>query len=282
MSLKLFLASTLFSSMAMAAAMNCNNPYLQNHQFIPAADKASIKELCTRIEAARLANSNLKNNIDALKTKQRSCAAVSGWDAAKAILGNAKQENFTELEACAREQKGYETQIASQQATLSQTETSLEQVQAKYVEIVGKAVEVAADKKIDAEKKAATDFKVATAKEVEANIENYFSKMNLSLLSAQVLNMQATGELDKIARAMDQSVLGLYMRDRMAGLLNSKAMCSAVAQCPNPREIKGTDLNEAFSGKLSTSVQNIVDATQKAAAEAAAKPAVPAAGRKSR
>lgn len=61
--------------------------------------------------------------------------------------------------------------------------------------------------------------------------------------------------LDRVSDALDQQMIGVYMRDKMHQMLNSNAMCSAVSKCEggmrkNPAEdVKFSDMDEIFGNK---------------------------------
>lgn len=102
----------------------------------------------------------------------------------------------------------------------------------------------------------------------ESSMNREFNNLRISVYDDRLRVADAQAKLSRMARAVDNSALGLYLRDRMAGLLNSPKMCQVVAACPTASTVAGRDLNSIFNGSANTSAAD-------ALGEAPAAPAAP-------
>lgn len=118
-------------------------------------------------------------------------------------------------------------------------------------------------KSADAFNRSNAEAKITETQRMELDniVNDEFTNMKLSIFDSRLRNNDAALNLEKMSRALDNSAMGLYLRDRMAGLLNSEVMCSAVKACPEPRNIKGKDLNSIFNSKMTTSASDVSESS---------------------
>jgi hypothetical protein len=99
-------------------------------------------------------------------------------------------------------------------------------------------------------------------RDLHNQVRSNIMDMRMSVVEIMALNDRSSAKLESIATAIDNSALGVYMRDRMAAVLSSAATCKAVSTCASgtPTAIKGSELNSAFNSKMGTTAAEVVPA----------------------
>jgi hypothetical protein len=118
-------------------------------------------------------------------------------------------------------------------------------------------------------------IKATSEERSEGSMNREFNNLRISVYDDRIRIGDAQAKLSKMSRAVDNSALGLYLRDRMAGLLNSPKMCEVVKACPNPSTVAGRDLNSVFNGSAGTSAADAIGGAAGATAPATPDALVP-------
>lgn len=259
----MILASLILSSMVAHAALSvadtnsCKNAPIQRDSFVSAAVKKQNYNLCIATRTNAQDAASLRSQIATLKDQEASCFQDS-----RGLMGrifNTAQASPTaaDVERCEKERKNKEARLATLEDNQKVAAQQLKVAEASYA-AQRDAASAAADQK------AKTD----------ALVRGEFDSFKISILDSRWQAADAALKLTKMATALDNSAMGLYLRERMAGLLNSDVMCAAVKECPKPRQVKGSDLNSVFNSTMNSGVNSEREVNSTAPAGKAA----PAAG----
>ncbi len=247
----MFLIGLIFSSLVSNAATPtlsdmraCADDAIDNTTYISKETRASLKDTCYKIQETKRTSQSLRDQANALQNAGSKCSSMM----------NMFKKDLVEwqLKECQNELKENQARAATLNNDAASLEAKLQTARVKYDDAVSASKDSASKSKAAADKKQA-DADTAQAlqdlkeKNAQKDINKYFDDMNLSIYSAELKSAQASAILNNVARAVDQSALGLYLRDRVAGLLNSDTMCDAVKQCPGKRSFKASDLNSIFN-----------------------------------
>ena len=195
------------------------------------AEKTRLVDMCAQERAISRQVSTLESSIKTEEDKHKDCYRVR-----RSIrnLGLGRGATQTEIDECKATNAAATAEADRLRAELTALNTQLETSRGQY--------RVASD--------AAT---TASGARNGDQVEDAFNQLKLSIYDEKFKVADSQAKLTNMARAIDNSVLSLYMRDRMAGLLNSPTMCQVVAACPNASTVKGRDLNSVFNGSMGTS-----------------------------
>lgn len=234
----------------------------QRDQYASAEQKRINYELCIKIKLDEHGIEEMKAKVatsartadNCLASRSESTTGIGGfWNGAMGWTGLKSHQDAADIPAsvraeCANAQGAAAQQIDRMQKDLETRSRELKAAESNF--------------------NASTTAVVANAsanRQTEAIVGNEFNSMKIAVGALMRENDQGAAKLDRIARALDNSALGIYLRDRMANLLNSKAMCDTIKSCPSG--IKGKDLNAVFNSdiKMKTSEVQAAPATPAAA-----------------
>lgn len=258
----MILVSLILSSMVAHAQSDvdkraCQNAPIQRDSFVSASVKKQNLELCLATKKNAQEATTLRSQIATLKDKEATC-----FQDGRGLMGrifNTAQASPTasDVERCEKERKDKEARLATLEDNQRIAAQQLKVAEASYATQRDAAT-------------AAADQKAKT----DALVRGEFDSFKISILDSRWQAADAALKLTKMATALDNSAMGLYLRERMAGLLNSDVMCAAVKECPKPRQVKGSDLNTVFNSTINTGVNSEREVNSTAPAGKAA----PAAG----
>ena len=213
------------------------------------AEKTRLVELCAQERAVSREVSTLESGIKTEEDKHKDCYRVR-----RGIrnLGLGRGATQKEIDDCKVANDAATAEADRLRGELTTLNTQLETARGQY--------------------RAASD--TATAKGSD-QVEDAFNQLKLSIYDEKFKVADAQSKLTTMARSIDNSVLSLYMRDRMAGLLNSPKMCQVVAACPAASTVTGRDLNSVFNGTMNTSISDASDTPPAPAPAPAVAPLVP-------
>lgn len=216
------------------------------------AEKTRLVDICAQERAVSRQVRTLESGISTEENKREDCYRVRrSWR----NLGFGRGANQTEIDACLAANATATAEATRLRGELTGLNTQLEAARAQH-------------------RAASEGASAASSSRDQDAVKDAFNQLKMSIYDETLRASDAQTKLSGMARALDNSVLSLYMRDRMAGLLNSPKMCQVVAACPNPSTVAGRDLNSVFNGSMNTSA---ADAAAEAPAPAAPAPAAPAA-----
>lgn len=244
----------LSSAIAHAAPSQADKDYckrqpVQSNEFISKERKAELMALCLNNRETQGVAANLRSQVQTLKDKEQDCFTDDrGWFDR---LRNKPQRTPTaqDVARCEAAAKAKQADLDKLNASLAQQERDLAAAEAKYTADTGTATTTAAQRK-----------------ETDVIVKDAFTTMKMSILDQKLQGADASLKLTKMATALDNSALGLYLRERMAGLLNSPSLCAAAKACSDNKkaEIKGSDLNSVFNSSMNTSVNGEREVTSSA------------------
>lgn len=196
-------------------------------------ERTRLVDLCAQERAISRAVSTLESRIRTEEDKNKDCYRVR-----RNIrnLGLGRGATQKEIDDCHAANAEATTEANRLRGELSALNTQLETARGQH--------------------RAASD--VASAKGSD-QVEDAFNQLKMSIYDEKFKVADAQTKLANMARAVDNSVLSLYMRDRMAGLLNSPKMCQVVAACPTASTVTGRDLNSVFNGTMNTSPSDLAE-----------------------
>lgn len=222
----------------------CKSTQLQYSQFVSASDKKINYELCLASKKHSRAANTLNSQLQTLKEKEPTCFPDERGFWGRMINKTQRSPTAADVDRCDKERIAKETQLALLDKGIKEHQQDLEKAEANYKN-----------------KEKTTQTSAAERERINGVVEegNFlvgtnFDTMKMSIFDFKLRSAEAELTLTKMATALDNSAMGLYMRERMAGLLNSTAMCDAVKECPGPRKIKGSDLNSVFNSTMNTGV----------------------------
>lgn len=255
-------ASLIFSSMVAHAQTDldrraCQNAPIQRDSFVSASVKKQNLELCLATKKNAQEATTLRSQIATLKDQESTCFK-DGRGIYDRIMNNPQASpTAADVQRCEAERKAKEGRLTSLEDNQKLAAQQLKVAEASYAAQRDAAA-------ASAEQKAKTD----------ALVRGEFDAFKISILDSRWQAADAALKLTKMATALDNSAMGLYLRERMAGLMNSDVMCAAVKECPKPRQVKGSDLNSVFNSTMNTGVNSEREVNSAAPAGKAA----PAAG----
>lgn len=240
----LLMSIILSSVVAHAAPSQADKDYckmqpVQSDAYISKERKAELLALCLSNRETQGIAANLRSQVQTLKDKEQDCFKDDrGWFDR---LRNKAQRVPTaeDVARCEAAAKAKQAELDKLNQTLAQQERDLAAAEAKYKADTGTATATAAQRK-----------------ETDEIVKDAFTTMKMSILDQKLQGADAALKLTKMATALDNSALGLYLRERMAGVLNSPALCAAAKACSDNKkaEIKGSDLNSVFNSSMNTGV----------------------------
>ena len=238
------LSSVMAHAQTAADISNCKNEPIQRSQFVSPKSKIINYELCLETKKNARSVNTFNSELQALKVKEPTCFPDERglWD--RMMNKTLRSPTAVDLARCEKEVADKKKDEDRLDAQISKTQRELEIAQTNF----------------NAQKDSATA--TATEREKINNIVeegNFlvgtnFDTMKLSIFDAKLQAKDAEMTLTKMATALDNAAIGLYLRDRMAGLLNSDSFCNVAKQCPNHKAVKGTDLNSVFNSTMNTKV----------------------------
>lgn len=260
----MFLTSLLlFMNLSFAATTSpdCTNlSAIENSKNLSAETKASIREACNQLGQAQKTQVEQERKLADLETNKKYCGgtAFAGfWSRiGKAIAGETEEER----KACA-------DAVAKAQADLDKTKRDAEALQASI-------------KRKQSEFQRTVSSVVALDAAIETDVrlvQDEYQNARLAVATLRIETAEGRERLNKIERAIDLSVMGQYMKERMAGLLNSPSLCEAAKACAEgkPRNINARDFKFFSQPTQVTTPVSSADTTSAAPAAATA-PAAPA------
>lgn len=241
----LLMSILLSSVMASAAEPSqadqtfCRNQSVQRDQYLSKARKDELLSLCLQSRVTATEAETLRGQITTLQNQNPDCFdnSRSLW---QWIKGEPKR-----LPTAADGAK-CDAAVAAKQAQLTELDAKLAKQQRDLA---------AAESKYKAENDASTAVS-AERKAADESVKAAFTTAQLSIFSQKLQGADAALQLTKMATSLDNSAMGMYLRERMAGLLNSNALCEAAKACPGERSVKGSDLNGVFNGTMNTGVNS--------------------------
>ncbi len=255
--LSLLLSATIAHAQTPQDKINCQNSSIQRDSFVSAATKKQNLELCLATKKGAQDAATLRSQIATLRDTEASCFKDERGVLGRVFNSAQRSPSSADVERCDKERKDKEAKLASLEENQKLQEQQLKTAEATYT-AQSEATQMTA------EQRAKTD----------SLVNSEFDSFKISILSSRLQATDAALKLTKMATALDNSAMGLYLRERMAGMLNSDVMCAAVKECPKPRKVKGSDLNSVFNSKMSTGVNAEREVVSSAPASAA--PATPA------
>ena len=239
------LVSLVLSSIVAHAALSvvdtnaCKNAPIQRDSFVSAAVKKQNYELCISTKTNAQEATTLRSQIATLKDQEATCFK-DGRGMFDRIMNNAQvSPTAADVQRCEAERTAKEARLTTLEDNQKVTAQQLKVAEASYA----------------AQRDAATAAADQKAK-TDALVRGEFDSFQISILNSRWQAADAALKLTKMATALDNSAMGLYLRERMAGLLNSDVMCAAVKECPKPRQVKGSDLNSVFNSTMNTGVNS--------------------------
>ena len=200
----------------------------KRYEATPPADRTALTTICARNLATARSVATLQSQSTQLEASNPDCFPDSrGWFG-RLMNRPRPTPSKTQLEACGVSLENNQKKLTALNTDLSQQQIELQLAENEYL---------------------------ARAK-VNAMVKDAFTDMQLSIFSQELKAADVGARLTKMATGLDNSALGLYLRDRMAGLLNSDQMCTAVKECgTSPRKgksITGKSLNSVFDNTMKT------------------------------
>lgn len=247
--MSLILSVTVAHADAESDKFACQNTALQRDSYVSAAVKKQNLDLCLASKKNSQTAATLRSSLDILKDKEATCFKDDRGFFGRVFNKNQRSPTSADVARCDKERADKEAQLASLDASLKEQDKQVRVAEASY--------------------NAQKDTAQATAEQrAKTNdiVEDEFNTIKMSIFDSKLQAADAALRLTKMATALDNSAMGLYLRERMAGLLNSDAMCSAVKECPKPSNIKGSDLNSIFNSTMNTGVNSEYEATSAAPA----------------
>jgi septal ring factor EnvC (AmiA/AmiB activator) len=210
------------------------------------------QELVFSKQKSDLANleQRIKENSDYLKQnsteydKKKGGFSILGWEFGRSSLDDDFTKGYAEKQ---RELARLKDQRTGALAALDEDEMKISKMRADLIA-------------------AQRDEKEKTEELEKARAELMETALNVSNLTRDFQALDAKFEnvglkLDLVKEKYDNAMLGAYLQDRMAGLLNSDAFCTASKSCEGTRaKINPSDLSGVFPGmkKSSSSSQQQV------------------------
>lgn len=237
----MLLASLILSVSVAHAASSidetyCKNEEVQTSKYVSAQDKKVAYDLCIKTREDERSVQSFKSSLDSA-SKSENCTADQRpmWK----FWGDKVYKSPEQIDACQKKEAERTAKFKSLQGDVAESEKALKAGQESYKLRRDEAAKSAEERE-----------------KMDAVVRNNFNNMRMSIFDSKLQLKDAEITLLKMAQAIDNSAMGLYMRDRMAGLLNSDVMCTAVKQCPKPRKVKGSDLNSVFNSTMNTKVNS--------------------------
>lgn len=249
-------ANTTEVTLSAEAERNCRNSSVQRDRDVPAERKRQLLEMCLenarnqvrlQRQSADIRNIERENArcIDQQTTERRRFLFIS-WN------GN-RTPSAADLRACA-------DRVAEGEARAATLTTGLEAQERTIATAQGTLEGESAAASADAE----------AQRRIHRVVDREFMNMRLSVVELLRQSDKGAAKLNSMAEAIDNSALGVYMRERMAGVLSSPAACTAVQACTAgaPAQIKGSDLNNVFNSRIGMKADEVPRATTPAPAPA--------------
>ncbi len=235
----LILSSMLAHAQTMLERHACQNALIQQDSFVSASVKKKNLELCLATKKNAQEATTLRSQISTLKDQEATCFQDSRGIFDRIMNTAQASPTAADVQRCETERKAKEARLASLEDNQKLVAQQLKVAEASYVTQRDAATATA-------EQRAKTD----------ALVRGEFDAFKISILDSRWQATDAALKLTKMATALDNSAMGLYLRERIAGLLNSDVMCAAVKECPKPRQVKGSDLNSVFNSTMNTGVNS--------------------------
>lgn len=247
--MSLILSATIAHAATVADRAACTLRGNQLTSYLSAEKKKELYDLCIRNKESATSAETLRSQIATLKDKELGCYQErSLW---QRLTGPERLPTQADVDRCGAAAKAKQAELDKLNASLAQQEKDLAVAESSF-----RAQNVAASATVDERSR------------VDNLVNREFDTMKLSIMSTRLQSADAALQLTKMATAIDNSAMGLYMRDRMAGLLNSPSFCEAAKACPAARTIKGSDLNGVFNSTMNTGVNKEREVTSSAPASA--------------
>ena len=223
----------------------CNSESI-NNPLISEARAKELKDLCFIINKTAAKSVGLRHVNAALASKSKSCKVVVKSFGGTASYTASAQFKEEDAQNCLTEINGKQFELAESQNEIATNEDLYQTVSDKYDKLLEETQDAAAKKAI---------------RETKSD----FMGIRMSIYDAKLNNSESALILNKISQAVDNSVLGLYLRDRMAGLLNSDIMCESVKKCPGKRNVFGKQLDSVFNSKVNTKTTELTGVKENSA-----------------
>lgn len=228
----------------------------QKAEYLSPAEKKQHYDLCIDGKKNARAAATLNSQLQSLKEKKQTCFEDDRGFFKRTFNKPLREPTHADVDRCDKDRAEKEAQKARLDAGIKEHEQALKTAEAAY-QAKGE------DLKSSAKQREQTD----------RIVKDDFNLIKMSIFDTKLQSADAALTLTKMATALDNSAMGLYLKERMAGLLNSSAMCTAVKECPAPRKIKGSDLNPVFNSTMNTGVNAEYEASSSAPAGQKSAPA---------
>jgi hypothetical protein len=234
----------------------CRSREVQTSPYLTREKKKELLDMCLKNRESATAAANLRSQIQTLRDKEQDCFKDDRRFFARLLNRPQRAPTAADVQRCEAAAKAKQDELDKLNGSLAQQEKDLAAAESTY-----RAQNTAA---------AATSEQ---RRELDNIVNDEFNKMKLSIFGQKLQASDAALQLTKMATAVDNSAMGLYLRDRMAGLLNSTSFCDAAKACPAARTIKGSDLNGVFNSTMNTGVNKEREVTSSAPGGASTQPA---------
>lgn len=260
----MFLTSLLlFSNLSFAAtpSLDCTNlSAIQRSTNLSDETKSSIRSSCDELGKLQQKQKDQEKAMSKLETDKQYCGNVFSrlW---QSVAGQSEAER----KACSDE-------VAKAQAELEKTKKETAALQAAIKtrqEDFSKTVAAAGR-----EATASQALKDSVAADI-ALVKAEYGNASLAVAELKLGTVEGRARLAKIESALDLSVMGQYMKDRMQNLLNSDVLCKATKACSagTARDIHETELNSIFKVDQTPATSTVAKPATTPAASPAAAPA---------
>lgn len=243
-----------YNTVKKAEIADCEKDSFRGSALVEFETKKSLMDLCLKEKVSKQKVVSAYKDIENLKSSTDNCAPGT-----IATLFSSHETNQKKLAVCAKKYSEAEEKNVGLKSELNKQLADLNKAEKDFKD------------------KLTTVSESVNAKtNINELVKDQFTNMKLSIYGDLLQAGDAADTLNKMSRALDNSALGLYMRDRMAGLLNSEAMCTASKACTSasPRNIKGSDLNPVFNSEMKTSARDAQTITLEQKPDPAPAPAV--------
>ena len=230
----------------------CRTRASQNSNYLDKSAKDNLMTLCLQDRVAKREADTLTSQIRTQQESRQDCYGNRRTWNPTTWVGNALSSQAA-IDSCNAANAALEARVEELNNSLKLQQQGVTKAEAAFNAASGGAQ--------------ATE---AARKEVDRTVVDEFNTMKLSIFSNLLQGSGAEAKLNKMARALDNSAMGLYLRDRMAGVLNSDALCVAAKECKagkkTARSVTGKDLNSVFSSKMTTTARDVSNTIQAPAA----------------
>ncbi len=219
---------------------DCRTREVQRDRDVPQETKTRMLEKCYEAKKAEVRVQNQERAISKLNRNNPGNECIDAVTQGNRFLGflwkTKRTPSSSELNSCAEKLDQAKQEMERLNADLERLNN---QLQSEERELSASA--------------AANLQSAEAARQVRSVVRDEFKEMRLSVLDLLRQSDKGEAQLDRLAQALDNSALGIYMRDRMAAVMSSEAMCKSVSTCASsgkPTAIKGSDLNSSFDNNI--------------------------------